>query len=453
MNAKAIWQSIRKLGEISQHNSGETVLIDGKNYELNSFVLEESGYLLCLLTPVSQIRSLAAEETFFVCAVFFAIGVVFIVWSGSVWGLVSRYRLTKEQKSMFSPDRIRNSALGVVLGGVLGVCVLSVFLDCLYNLHFKSMAVERAQDVLEEQIAESKAQRGRVEDTGDEAYKQYALSISGLLADDPGLISREGLQEICDIIDADYIMIYDENGNQLVTNSDFYGLSLGRTSSSSTYDFRRLLHGAAPIVHRAVTDEVTGLNRILVGACLPLSDGDGVYGALLASLGLATLTLSLGAKDLVTDILAGISIVFEGDYQVGDIIEVNGYRGRVLEVGVRKTKLEGRGGNIRIIDNRDVKNVINMTRKNSWYAAELNMSVNVEIDRVREIFEAELPGIGEQIPEIISGPYYRGVIRFGAGSVVISVIAECNEEDYYRVQRRLNVELQRLCERSGLILL
>ncbi len=43
----------------------------------------------------------------------------------------------------------------------------------------------------------------------------------------------------------------------------------------------------------------------------------------------------------------GLSIVFEGEYQVGDIIEVGGYRGEVLEIGVRTTKLEGRGGNIK----------------------------------------------------------------------------------------------------------
>ena len=49
---------------------------------------------------------------------------------------------------------------------------------------------------------------------------------------------------------------------------------------------------------------------------------------LLASLGLLTFAISLGAKDLVTDILAGISIIFEGNFQVGDIIEINGYWGR-----------------------------------------------------------------------------------------------------------------------------
>ena len=71
-------------------------------------------------------------------------------------------------------------------------------------------------------------------------------------------------------------------------------------------------------------------------------------GTLLASLGLLSFAVSLGAKDLVTDILAGLSIVFDGEYQVGDIIEVGGYRGEVLEIGVRTTKLEGRGGNIKI---------------------------------------------------------------------------------------------------------
>ena len=135
--------------------------------------------------------------------------------------------------------------------------------------------------------------------------------------------------------------------------------------------------------------------------------------------------VSLGAKDLITDIIAGLSIVFEGEYQVGDIIDVGGYRGEVLEIGVRTTKLEGRGGNIKIISNRDIKNVINMTRMNSWYPLEVSISADQPIDMVEALLREQLPLIGDTIPEILSGPYYKGVISIGKGIVTLSIIAEC----------------------------
>lgn len=136
--------------------------------------------------------------------------------------------------------------------------------------------------------------------------------------------------------------------------------------------------------------------------------------------------------------------MFDGEYQVGDIIEVGGYRGEVLEIGVRTTKLEGRGGNIKIIGNRDVKNVVNMTRMNSWYPLDINISADQPLDQVEAMLKEQLPRIGQAIPEIISGPYYKGVIGIGKGSITLSIIAECNEADYHEVQRALNRAVQEL---------
>ena len=162
---------------------------------------------------------------------------------------------------------------------------------------------------------------------------------------------------------------------------------------------------------------------------------------LLASLGLLTFAISLGAKDLVTDMLAGISIIFEGNFQVGDIIEVNGYWGRVLEIGVQTTKLEGLGGNIKIIGNRDINNVVNKTRMNSWYALEIGVP-SEQIKEVEEMLLKGFPDIGATIPEIVSGPYYKGIESFtssaGKGVLRILITAECNENDYRHVKHKLN---------------
>ena len=170
-------------------------------------------------------------------------------------------------------------------------------------------------------------------------------------------------------------------------------------------------------------------------------------GTLLASLGLGAFAVSLGAKDLITDIIAGLSIVFEGEYQVGDIIDVGGYRGEVLEIGVRTTKLEGTGGNIKIIGNRDIKNVINMTRMNSWYPLEVSICLE-DLDAVEKLLAEELPRIGESIPEIISGPDYKGIVSMGKGTVTVAVVAEFKESAFFKVQRSLNRSIQKLFEQN-----
>ena len=79
--------------------------------------------------------------------------------------------------------------------------------------------------------------------------------------------------------------------------------------------------------------------------------------------GVLALIIGLGSQSLVADILAGIFIVFEGEFQVGDIVIIDGWRGEVKEIGIRTTKLVDVGGNIKIVNNSEIKTIINQTQE------------------------------------------------------------------------------------------
>lgn len=170
--------------------------------------------------------------------------------------------------------------------------------------------------------------------------------------------------------------------------------------------------------------------------------------ALLASVSLLSLAVSLGARDLVADILAGIFIIFEDDFHVGDIIDVNGFSGIVQEIGVRSTKLIGIGDNIKILGNQSVKNILNMSKMNSWYSVDLKISADQPLDEIEAMLKKELPEIGKSIPEIIGGPYYKGVMQIGSINTLY-IIAECKQENYRRVQRKLNHAILDLFNEHG----
>ena len=159
--------------------------------------------------------------------------------------------------------------------------------------------------------------------------------------------------------------------------------------------------------------------------------------AILASVGVIGIGVSMGARDLIADIFAGVSMIFEGEYQVGDIVNIDGYRGMVQEVGVRSTRLVGRGGNVKVIGNKDIKSVTNLTKMNSWVAVTIKVDVNYALRDAEEIIGRTLPQIAAKHPEIISGPFYKGVLSVEMGFAVLSIIAECNEDDYHKVERVL----------------
>ena len=163
---------------------------------------------------------------------------------------------------------------------------------------------------------------------------------------------------------------------------------------------------------------------------------------MIASAGVLTLIIGLGSQALVADILAGVFIVFEGDFQVGDIVIVDGWRGEVISIGIRTTKLVDAGGNIKIVNNSDIRSIINQTKDLSVAKCYVGVSYGDRLERIEKVIADNLDKIKEKIPAIIDGPYYKGVSELADSAVVLLFMAKCNENDIYQVERDLNREIK-----------
>ena len=162
---------------------------------------------------------------------------------------------------------------------------------------------------------------------------------------------------------------------------------------------------------------------------------------LLASAGILALIIGLGAQSLIADIIAGFFIVFEEEYQVGDIITIDGFRGTVADIGIRVTKIIDAGGNIKIVNNSDIKSIINQTSELSVAKCVMSIDYDESVERVEVVFKKNLEKIKKNIPGIVEGPIYKGINQLNTSSVDLFFIAKCKEEDVYQVQRDLNREL------------
>ena len=162
---------------------------------------------------------------------------------------------------------------------------------------------------------------------------------------------------------------------------------------------------------------------------------------LLASAGILALVIGLGAQSLIADIIAGFFIVFEEEYQVGDIITIDGFRGTVSDIGIRVTKIIDAGGNIKIMNNSDIKSIINQTSELSVAKCVMSIDYDESVERVEVVFKKSIDKIKKNIPNIIEGPTYKGINQLNTSSVDLFFIAKCKEEDVYQVQRDLNREL------------
>lgn len=170
---------------------------------------------------------------------------------------------------------------------------------------------------------------------------------------------------------------------------------------------------------------------------------------LITSASILTLAISLGSKDLIADILAGVFIIFEGDFHVGDIVEVNGFKGKVIDIGVRSTKLKNSSNNIKIIDNQSVKNVLNMSKESSWIFVSLKVSSKQPLKEIEKMLDRELPKVGENVPMILNGPFYFGIDEIGYHWLKITVGAACYQSDINKLKPQLNQHLWDIFEKNG----
>ena len=190
---------------------------------------------------------------------------------------------------------------------------------------------------------------------------------------------------------------------------------------------------------------------VIIGAILWILNIWGVNTTtLLAGAGILTLVIGLGAQSIIADILAGIFIVFESKYVVGDIVVIDGWRGKIINIGIRTTELQDIGGNIKIVNNSEIKSVINQTKLQSMANCSINVSSAEPLEKVEKLIKDALPEIKNNIPEITGDIIYRGINSVSDVTTELLFSAQCFEEDLYQVQRDLHRQLKLLLDKNNI---
>ena len=163
---------------------------------------------------------------------------------------------------------------------------------------------------------------------------------------------------------------------------------------------------------------------------------------ILAGLGVIALIIGFGAESLIADVVTGFFILIDNQYNVGDIIEVNGFRGTVSEIGIRTTSLTDTGGNVKIINNSDMKSILNRSDNSSKAVADFAIPYETDLEKLEEKIPAMLEEIYQKHPEVFkSVPKYLGVQTLNNSSVDLRFVAEVGEADIYSGARLMNHDL------------
>ena len=172
--------------------------------------------------------------------------------------------------------------------------------------------------------------------------------------------------------------------------------------------------------------------------------------AVFAGVGIVGLALGFGAQSLIEDIITGFFIIFEGQYGIGDIIVLDDFRGVVRSIGVRTTVLEDAGGNLKIVNNSDIRNLQNRSRNDSLAICEVDVAYETDLKALEKMLPPELERMYEENRSLyLSAPRYMGVEDLGESGVKLRFCVSVTEENFFVGKRRLARDIRVLFSEKG----
>ena len=179
-----------------------------------------------------------------------------------------------------------------------------------------------------------------------------------------------------------------------------------------------------------------------------------VYGidvaAALAGLGIASVLIGLAFQDLFKDVIVGFFIIIEDQFSVGDTIEVGGFKGEVLHVGMKSTKIKKFDGPIMIIANRNIDKVINYTNTESMAIVDIPVAYEEDIDHVEKLLTDLAKKLNKKLEYLKGEIEVWGVEDLDSSAVVIRMAVKTEVLQHFGVQRKIRKEVKNLFNKEGI---
>ena len=172
--------------------------------------------------------------------------------------------------------------------------------------------------------------------------------------------------------------------------------------------------------------------------------------AVIAGIGIVGLILGFGAQSLIEDIITGAFIIFENQYNVGDIIILDDFRGIVRNIGVRTTTIEDAGRNLKVVNNSDIRNFQNRSRKHSVALCIVSVAYHTDLRKLEAMLAEHLPKLKEEHPDLyLTPPRYLGVNLLGDSGIDLKFAVDVKESDIFDGERMLARDLKILFDETG----
>ena len=165
--------------------------------------------------------------------------------------------------------------------------------------------------------------------------------------------------------------------------------------------------------------------------------------ALLASAGIVSIAVGMGAKDMAADILAGLFIATEDSLHMGDVVTVGSWKGRVTDLGIRTIEITDDSQNVKILNNSHVSDIVNMSRQKTACVLELPLERHAGMTAAEAILRKAVEAASKEMPELYGSLKLEGIYNISREGFTARLSYSCAEAARDSVAKRLPAFLEK----------
>lgn len=170
--------------------------------------------------------------------------------------------------------------------------------------------------------------------------------------------------------------------------------------------------------------------------------------SLIASLGVTAAIIGLAFQDTIKDFLAGVFLMFDNAYSVGDWIKVNDFTGEVVALGLKTTKVRSYTGEVKILSNSSFNEVINYNLEHSKMVIYVPVHYDTNIEKLEKVLN-EIKDIIEKEKNIYSMELL-GIDEFGDSAIKYAVVIDCVSMTHFGAKRKVLGLIKKRFDEEGI---
>ena len=177
-----------------------------------------------------------------------------------------------------------------------------------------------------------------------------------------------------------------------------------------------------------------------------------IYGvdvtSIVAGIGVFGAVIGLAFQDVAKDLIAGLSIIIENQFAIGDTISVGNFKGEVIYLGLKTTRIRNYEGQIKMISNRNITEVINYSMAYSMAIIDVSVSYESDLDKVEEILKELSEELSKSLPNLKGNVEVLGLESLSSSSIEYRMVAKTSSMNHFAVQRLMRKAIKNRLEEA-----